>query len=281
MAMPVCLYISRGAKFYAIVLLTSLAFTLSSCQTTNNKTVETKTQEVLNSQKAIIHNALDSGDTRTAHQTLRQLLLKFPDDASLHSLMGLTQLSMKNGARAVRHFQTAYNLDKSLANALNLSSGHIDVGDYTKAINLINNAMKDQRIKEYPYKERFYHNLGYATLKLNKSAKAEEYLKLALEENPSFYPSHLELARLQKSLGRAALAISSYRNAIDYCHVCLDPVSELTTLYVKGGRLRDARDVLIRYNKIQGVSEQDRKKAASLLHIVTASDLQKTTQGKM
>src|SRR5690606_18622316 len=104
-----------------------------------------------------------------------------------------------------------------------------------------------------------------------KNVKAESYFKAAVEENPSFYPSHLELARLHKLLGRPALAMRSYREAMDYCHICLDPVSELTTLYVKAGKMGEARDILIKYNKVQGVADADRKKANGLLNIVTAA----------
>lgn len=271
MAKTICLNFQRLAVISAITILTSLAFGLSACQTMEPNKNSAKTQEILDSQKAIVHNALDSGDVKLAYQSLRRLLMEFPEDASIHNLMGLTQLSMKNAGRAVKHFQTAYKLDGNPGSALNLSSALIESGDYEKAVTLIKAAMNGSNSKPYQFKERFLHNLAYANLKLKKNSQAETIFKSALEENPAFYPSHLELARLHKTMGRPALAIRSYREAMDYCHVCLDPVSELTSLYVKTGKVREARNILIKFNKIQGVADQDRKKATSLLNIVTAA----------
>ena len=256
--------------FKSFVIITSLTAVICGCQTTETDKTTAKTKEILDSQKAIVHNALDNGDAKLAHQTLRKLINDFPNDASLQNLMGLTQLSMKNAARAVKHFQIAYKLDKKPGSALNLSSALIEMGDYEKAVSTIKNAM-EQKGEPYEFKERFLHNLAYAHLKQKKNVKAEGYFKAAIEENPSFYPSHLELARLHKQLGRPALAMRSYREAMDYCQICLDPVSELTTLYVKAGKMGEARDILIKYNKVQGVGEIDRKKANGLLNIVTAA----------
>jgi Tfp pilus assembly protein PilF len=276
MAKPGCLSVTLSAKLQAIVLLSSLALGLSSCQTTQADEVRAKKDNVIASQKAIVHNALDNGDTKLAYATLRSLINAYPEDATLQNLMGLTQLAMKNSTRAVRHFQAAYKLDKSPGIALNLSSAYIETGDYDKSVKLISSILREPGTTKYQFKERLLHNLGFANVKLKKNTRAESFFKQALEENPSFYPSHLELARLQKNMGRPALAMRSYRNAMDYCHVCLDPVSELTTLYVKSGKMRDARDILLRYGKVQGVAESDKKKAANLLQIVTASDLIKT-----
>ncbi len=261
-------YLAITLKSFAIIL--SLTAVIGGCQTTETDKTSTKTKEILESQKAIVHNALDNGDSKLAHQTLRKLLNDFPEDASLQNLMGLTQLSMKNSARAVKHFQIAYKLDKKPGSALNLSSALIEMGDYEKAITTIKSAL-DQKGEPYQFKERFLHNLAYAHLKQKKNVKAEGFFKTAIEENPSFYPSHLELARLHKQLGRPALAMRSYREAMEYCQVCLDPVSELTTLYVKAGKIGEARDILIKYNKVQGVAESDRKKVSGLLNIVTAA----------
>jgi len=270
MAKPVGALKFLIAAFKAIALITSLTAVIAGCQTTETDKTTTKTKEILDSQKAIVHNALDNGDARLAHQTLRKLISDFPNDASLQNLMGLTQLSMKNSARAVKHFQNAYKIDKKPGSALNLSSALIEMGDYNKAIATIREAM-DQKGDPYQFKERFFHNLAYAHLKQKKTTKAENYFKSAIEENPSFYPSHLELARLHRQLGRSALATRSYREAMDYCQTCLDPIAELTTLFAKAGRFSEASDILIKYSKVQGVTEADRKKAASLLNLVTAA----------
>ena len=161
-------YLATTLKSFAIIL--SLTAVIGGCQTTETDKTSTKTKEILESQKAIVHNALDNGDSKLAHQTLRKLLNDFPEDASLQNLMGLTQLSMKNSARAVKHFQIAYKLDKKPGSALNLSSALIEMGDYEKAITTIKSAL-DQKGEPYQFKERFLHNLAYAHLKQKKNVK--------------------------------------------------------------------------------------------------------------
>jgi len=224
-------------------------------------------KEVIQSQKAMVRNSLDSGRPEAALQNLRVLLRQYPEDAELHNLMGLAQLALKNPARAIHHFLSAYKIDEQSATALNLSSAYLEGGDYSKAIKLLNSLMKETGKDAYPYKERVLHNLGYAHLKQGDMAKARGYFLSALAENPAFYPSHLELARLYEKTKRPALAAKSYRQAIDYCDVCLEPVESLARVYMKLGKATEARRTLIRYAKIEGVSPADRGRANHLLRL--------------
>jgi len=220
-----------------------------------------------------VRNALDAGKPEAALQSLRGMLRESPNDPSLNNLMGLTQLALKNGVRAVRHFQVAYKIDKQVATGLNLSSALIETGDYDRAVHLLNQLIKQAEKDDYAYKERILHNLGYCYLKQNRLAKAEQWYHQSLEENPTFFPSHLELARLYERSKRPAMALKAYRRSMDYCLVCFEPVQALATLYLKMGKPEDARRILVQFGKVEGVAPEDRSRAGELLTRITTAGL--------
>jgi len=226
-------------------------------------------------QKALIRNSLDTGHPEQALRSLRAMLREFPDNASLYNLMGLTQLALKNPSRAVRAFQTAYKLDQQPSSALNLSSAYIASGDIGRALRLLNGLLKETAKNHYQYKERIYHNLGYAYVRQRRWTTAEHWFHEALDENPTFFPSHLELARLYESTHRPAMAVKEFRRSMDFCHVCFEPVQALTSLYMKLGHQTDARRMLIQYGRMDGVAAADKTKATQLLRLVTTSDLKR------
>lgn len=251
---------------HAWTFILSLTLAVTACQTAApSQDPKAKQAEIIESQKAIIRNALDTGKPDLALQSLRGLLREFPNDASLQNLMGLTQLSLKNGARAAKHFQIAYRLDKQVATGLNLSSALIEAGNHATAIKLLNALQKQAERDGYAYKERIHHNLGYVYLREKKFAKAEEWFKQALEENPTFFPSHFLLAQLYESAGKLALSTREFKRASDYCLTCLEPVEALARLYTKTGKPADAKLALAQYLKIEGVTPEDRVKAGELM----------------
>jgi Tfp pilus assembly protein PilF len=230
--------------------------------------------DVLDSQKALVRNAIDTGKPEQAMQSLRTMLRSRPDDASLHNLMGLAQLATKNTDRAIASFRKSYSLEPTPATALNLSSAYIEGGDYDRAIRLLKRLLEPQKGKEeYHYKERLYHNLGYAYVKQKNVAKAKAYFQEALAENPAFFPSHLELARIYESTNKPAQAIRTYRASIDYCAICYEPVQALTALYLKTGQRSDAQKALMRFTKTDGISAHDKDAAMRLLRQVTTAGL--------
>ncbi len=265
--------VARGFKSrlaQALVLIISLSFPSLACQTSGNKDTADREQEVLRTQKALVRNSLDSGKPEAALQHLRGILRQFPKDAEGHNLMGLAQLALKNPGRATHHFLTSYKLDKQPATALNLSSAYLEGGDFDKAIKVLTVMLRDKTKDAYPYRERVLHNLGFAHLSKGDMNKARLYFTDALTENPAFYPTHIELARLYEKTKRPALAALSYRKAVDYCDVCFEPVEALTRLYTKLGRPIEARRALSRFYKTEGVSAADRARAGQLLKIGSA-----------
>lgn len=251
----------------ALGLTSSLTLGSFSCQTSGTRKPDAETQEkaVLESQKDLVRNALDTGKPESALKSLRDLLLVFPDDASLQNLMGLTQLALKNTMRAQRHFQIAYKLSPEVATGLNLSSALIEAGEYRKAQKLLLALSKVADKSRYRYKERIYHNLGYCALKQNQISKAEEWYKVTLEENPTYFPAHMEVARLYEDTGRPLLAMQSYRQAVDYCRNCFEPVEALTRLYVTTGQANEAKRLITQFLRNEELPESDRMRAVDLL----------------
>ncbi len=218
----------------------------------------------------IVRTTRDVGKPVQALATLRPMLREFPDDAGLQNLMGLTQLALHNPPRAIRHFLAAYKTDHAVATGLNLSSAYIETGDYDKAVKLLSALSKQAERDDYQYKERIFHNIGLTYAKQKRAALAEKWYQQAIEENPTFFPSHLELARLYETTGRPAMAMKAYRRSIDYCLICFEPVQSLTTLYVKNNRYADARRILVSFGRQEGASPDDVKKASRMLKMVTA-----------
>jgi Tfp pilus assembly protein PilF len=258
-----------SAKKLFVILSLSLAF--AACQTPESKPDEpSKEEQLAEKQKMLIRSTLDEGKPDQALANLRPLLRQYPNDAGLQNLMGLTQLALRNGARAVKHFTAAYKIDHSVATGLNLSSAYIEVGDHEKSVKLLMALTKQAERDNYPYKERIYHNIGLAYVQQKRMALAEKWYEQAIEENPTFFPSHLELAKLYERTKRPAMAMKAYRRSIDFCLVCFEPVQALSSLYVKNNRYADARRLLINFGRQEGASPEDVKKASRMLKMVTA-----------
>ena len=254
-----------------------LAFSLTllnvACQTAKDSNVQEKTLEVLEKQKSLIRNQLDDGKPDQALVLLRDLARQHPRDGSIQNLMGLTHLALKNPTRAIKHFLAAYKLDQQAGTALNLSSAFIEASDYDKAIRLLFALTKTKEGQTYQHRERIFHNLAYANERVGKNTKAEEWYQEAIDENPTFFPSHLELARLYEKTNRSAMAIQAYRRATDYCHACFEPMYALSMLYLKTNRLTEARKTLLAYGKTEGITPRDRERAKQLLRMVMTAGI--------
>lgn len=269
--MPKCPYSSTifANALRSLLVLASLSLPLAACQTLADRDDSiSREKKAAATQKALIISSLDSGKPEDALNVLRGLLRETPDDADLNNLMGLTQLAFKNPERAIRYFMKAYKSDHSIAVALNLSSAYLESGEFNKAVTLLTAMTKQADKEKYPFKERIFHNLGYAHVRLNQLTQATSWLKEAIDENPSFFPSYLELARVYEKTSRPAMAAQTYIKASDYCQSCFEPINALALIYMKMGRFIDARALLVKFERNDGVSSSDRAAAKKLLKVV-------------
>ena len=115
--------------------------------------------------------------------------------------------------------------------------------------------------------------------RLGRDAARGRTFHQALDENPTFFPSHLELARLYERTKRPAMALKSYRRSMDYCTLCFEPVQALTTIYQRMHRVEDARKLLIGFDKIEGVAPEDRVRANDMLNRITTAGLAPVGRG--
>jgi tetratricopeptide (TPR) repeat protein len=256
----------------SLLILASLAFSLTGCQTLGNAPeAEPDKPSLADTQKALVRNALDAGKPEQALKILKDLLRATPEEPGLNNLMGLTQLALKNPQRAIKHLMKAYKAEKSIAVALNLSSAYLEAGEADKSVALLTAMAKQADKEKYAYKERIFHNLGYAHARLNQMTQATAWFKEAIEENPSFFPSHLELARVYEKTNRPAMAAKAYVRAIDYCQTCFEPVYALSNIYLKMGKPMEARQLLVKYNRSADLNPTDRAAAQRLLKVVNNS----------
>jgi len=255
----------------------SLSFGGLACQTTSPKKEDLTSRpelekKLLESQMALVQNAVDSGHPEKAHALLRESLQKFPENPQLHNLMGLTQLALKNSKRALFHFEKSYQILPEIASGLNLSSALIDQGDYKRALIQLKTLIAEAKTKQYSYQERIYHNVGFTLLKLNKMRAAEKWFKMALEENPTFFPSHLELARIYLSQNRMAEANISLKRSHDYCLPCWEPIELLVGLYKTTHRYRDAHVLLVSYLKTPDLPEVSKNLGHKFLQEILSAE---------
>lgn len=242
------------------------------CQTNTTQSHQVNDLEVLDRQKSLIRNQLDEGRPEAALTLLRNLVRQHPNDASIQNLMGLTHLALKNSNRAIQHLSKSYRIEAKPGTALNLSSALMQNGEHKKAIKILLGLLKSEQGQNYEHQERIFHNLGYANGLIGNQQKAETWLREALAENPSFFPSHLELARIYANSNRLNLAVKEYRRAIDYCQVCFEPIHALSLLYIRLNQPAEAQKILLSYSRIEDINAKDRQQAKLLLKSVMTAN---------
>jgi Tfp pilus assembly protein PilF len=256
-----------GGSIIQFITGVSLAFATLACQTTSqkNETPHSLEKKILDSQLTLVQNSLDQGQPEKAHGILREALVKYPQDPVLHNFMGLAQLALQNPRRATEHFDKSFKLNPQVGTGLNYSSALIALGDYKQAIIRLKDLIKQAQSESYQYKERIYHNIGYALVKAHKNKNAMSWFQKAIEENPTYFPAHLELGRLYESMNQTVQAVQSLRRAHDYCLVCWEPVEQLVEVYVSQGQLVEANKLLVSYLKLDEVPETQRELARQSL----------------
>ncbi len=253
--------------FVQFITGVSLAFAALACQTTSqkNETPTSLEKKLLDSQLTLVQNSLDQGQPEKAHGILREALVKHPQDPRLHNFMGLAQLALQNPRRATEHFDKSFRLNPQVGTGLNYSSALIALGDYRNAMIRLKDLLKQAQSESYQYKERIYHNIGYALVKAQKNKNAVIWFQKAIEENPTYFPAHLELGRIYGSMNQTTQAVQSLLRAHDYCLVCWEPIEQLVKVYTSQGQSAEAHKLLVSYLKQDEVPENQRELARQSL----------------
>jgi len=249
-----------------VSLTMSLTLMLWACQTLTFWNGSEKEEQVIMSHKSMIVSHLDKGNPQIALNELRPLLQHYPERADLQNLMGLTQIGLRNPDRAVIHLKKAYESSNELGYGLNLTSAYLEAGQYMKANELLAKLIRDG--KDYRYRERLFHNRGLVAEAMGQVKAAEKHYNEALAENPGFYPTHLQLAKLYERNRSPQKALDSYERAFESCKRCIEPLSALIPTYVARGDRKKARELLRDFLAITDLEGQDRKKAKGMLSLV-------------
>lgn len=123
-----------------------------------------------------------------------------PNDPMLHNDLGLVYFAKEKTDLAVAHFEKAVALkpDYSLAKN-NLGSAYLVQEAWDKAIPVLEEVTGDML---YATPHFPLTNLGYAYYRKGDYAKAQQYLKQALEIQPDFFNAQLNLGRTYLATGR-------------------------------------------------------------------------------
>ena len=253
--------IANSLSTLGIALIIILSFQLVGCQTpvtAKTELSEEKVKKVEADQNGMVIAAVENGEPERGLMIARQLLQTRKDDADLHNLQGLCYMALKNQVAAILSFRKAYSLESKTAFALNLSSALIENGDHDQALRLLEAMTKTKKSEEYIKKERIYHNIAYAYERTGKYPSSERWYRKALDSNPSYFLSHMGIARVFERTNRPSMARMAYTQASDFCAICFDPVEPLVKLYMNARQPREATSVITRFLRNSEVRSEDR-----------------------
>lgn len=241
-----------------------------SCQTIyKNEKGEENEKAILNSHKNLIINFLNKGVPYLALKELRRLIREYPEDSDFINLMGLTHLALENHNQAIKFFRQSFDKNPRPGVALNVSSAYIKGGEYEKSIHFLKKYLEKSSSNQYEFPERIFHNIAFASEKIDRLKDAERYYSLALAENPNYYLSLMRLGKVYERMSNPEEARKSFSRANIACATCFEPVNALTLGYIARGKEKQAYSLLKKYANNSEISDDSRTKAQSLLKMVS------------
>ena len=115
----------------------------------------------------------------------------------------------------------------------------------------------------YHYKERILHNIALSYEQEQKWKEAQGYYEAALVENPVYYLSMINLAKLYQKRSLFKKAFAAYKKASMYCPTCYEAKEKLALIYGPK-KFTKAMHLLDSYMAIKEVTDIDRLKARKL-----------------
>ena len=211
-------------------------------------------QELSQEEIHLIINLYNQGEYELVLTKARQLLLKFPNSATLYNIIGSANQGLGKLEEAVKAYNKALSIKPYFAEACNnLGIAYKEQGKLEAAINAYNKtlsikpdfaeayynmgiALKEQgklgaAIKTYmkvisikPDFAEAYNNLGIALKDQGKSAEAVKVYKKALLVKPNFAETYYNMGNALKDQGQLAEAVKVYNKALsvkpDYAEAC-------------------------------------------------------------
>ena len=243
----------------------SVILVVASCQTSSpqgSDRIASDDRQYMN--LSVAASYLDAGRPDKAMHELASVLSEKPNNIEALNLMGLSQLALSNPKKAVIYLERAWKIEKSAPIAVNLSSAYLEVKKHSDAEKIINFVLNAKTEKPYRHQERLYHNLGLVADRTKRPLLAEKMFKKAVEENPMFYMSHLQLSKLYLERRKTDLAKKQLESARFACPSCYEPLKELVDIHISRGEFTSARQLIGDYKLTEGISTSDRRKVNNL-----------------
>ncbi|MEZ4741477.1 MAG: tetratricopeptide repeat protein [Bdellovibrionota bacterium] len=255
----------------------AISLILISCISINTEETRKK-DELIKAQLKVVSVRLNNGEPEKALQTLKYLQSNFPNNYSILTIHGMTHLTLENPGQAIHYLKRAYEQQPTAASGLNLSSALIANQEAGKARMLLFKLIKEE--KSYRYKERLIHNIALSYLKESKLKAAEKYFQNAIDINPTYYMSLIELAKIYDSKKDNTKAIQYLEKAARACSTCYEPTNLLATKYIDLRETKKAIKILEKFVHNQDNAIADQESATNYLKLLKKQP-QSSTQVKI
>lgn len=251
--------------FRAITLISILALPLISCQSTNNGPDKETTENLIETRIKIIQAKLDSGKPLEAQFEAEPLLKKFPKNAKILTVMGFSDLALKNNGRAIIHLKKAFEIQQTAAAALNLSSAYIAAKNYSKALSAVDKGIQLGENTNYPNMVRLHHNKGFIYAQKGQLTPAITEYKQALYYSPGYILTIKNLAEIYSKQGKSEEAKLLYQRYSYACSACYEPIEKLVMYNLKEKKFLTAKSLLTTFKTNSNTRKKDRIAAQRLL----------------
>jgi Tfp pilus assembly protein PilF len=249
-------------KQFAILVLPALTllFAFAGCSSSKPDSEKANRAQVL---MIAGIESLEKREYAAALRVLQDASKLEPKNPELFSNMGVAYMGKEEPNRAEESFKKALSLDKDFNDArLNLGVLYIRQKRYPEAEQTLRAAAKDLA---YDKGFQVAFQLANLYLELNRPLLAEQQLKVAVRENPSFCPAWFRLGLIQKERGdylEAAKSLSTSLKGI--CYKNPQAHYEIASLYIKANEVPIARKKLLEIIQLFPSSEWAEKSEITL-----------------
>ena len=199
-----------------------------------------------------------SGDMARGTESLRKLVVDYPDSADAHFKLGTLYAQQDKADLAIAEYHTALRLDRTANGArLALARALLSQQKYSDAL-----TTAQETVRQDPQSAEGYHLEGLANKGLQQLQHAAAALERASHLAPADYEIRHDLGLIFMQLGSADDAVREFEAAARINSEEPDPHHQLAQLYEKKGNQYLARKQQARYeflvNKGQAQSKAGR-----------------------
>jgi Flp pilus assembly protein TadD len=193
-------------------------------------------------------NQHDTGRVDSALEKLVAATVLEPSFAEAYNMLGVCYDQKRQFQSAQQEYQKALKIDRTNARYMNnLGYSFYLSGNDDESIDWYRKGLKVT-----PHDRRLHNNIGLAYGRKGKMQKAREHFIIAVGETGA----HLNLGYIFNQQGQYEEAIRQYQLALGAQPQSLPALSNLTQLYERTGRLREAAQVGEQYRQAVAVNQQ-------------------------